>query len=77
LTKLAAHIAEYQIFQPEITKTYGTIEWLADIRAVMKRSGFEEQPTVFLVSDAQIVNESFLEDLNNLLNSGDVPNIFS
>ncbi|EAY19693.1 Dynein heavy chain family protein [Trichomonas vaginalis G3] len=76
LTRLACHLSEYTIIQPEITKTYGTNEWLADIRTVMKSAGYEEKPTVFLVSDAQIVKESFLEDLNNLLNSGDVPNIF-
>ena len=29
-----------------------------------------------MISDAQIVKESFLEDINNLHNSGDVPNIF-
>ncbi|OHT02341.1 Dynein heavy chain family protein [Tritrichomonas foetus] len=76
LTRLAAHISEYVVMQPEITKTYGTVEWLADIRDAMKKAGFEETPTVFLISDAQIVKESFLEDINNLLNSGDVPNIF-
>lgn len=30
----------------------------------------------FLFSDTQIVNESFVEDINNMLNSGEVPNIF-
>lgn len=76
LTRLASHISEYNVVQPEITKTYGTAEWLTDIRTAMKSAGYEVTPTVFLVSDAQIVKESFLEDLNNLLNSGDVPNIF-
>ena len=65
LTKLARHIAEYAIIQPEITKAYGTQEWLADIRSAMKSAGYEEKPTVFMVSDAHIVKESFLEDLNN------------
>jgi dynein heavy chain len=76
LTRLAAHLSEYVVIQPEITKTYGTTEWLADIREAMKKAGFEETPTVFLISDGQIVKETFLEDINNLLNSGDVPNIF-
>jgi len=76
LTRLAAHLSDYIVLQPEITKTYSTNEWLADIRNAMKTAGYEERPTVFLVSDAQIIKESFLEDLNNLLNSGDVPNIF-
>jgi len=29
-----------------------------------------------LFSDTQIVQESFLEDINNLLNSGEIPNLF-
>jgi len=31
----------------------------------------------FLFSDTQIVFESFLEDINNLLNSGEIPNLFA
>ena len=32
---------------------------------------------VFLFSETQIVKESFLEDINNILNSGDVPNLYA
>jgi dynein heavy chain len=39
--------------------------------------GVDEKPTVFLISDTQIVRENFLEDLNNVLNNGDIPNLFS
>jgi len=34
------------------------------------------KPMTFLVLDSQIVDESILEMINNLLNSGEVPNIF-
>lgn len=30
-----------------------------------------------MLSDTQIVKESFVEDVNNLLNKGDVPNLFA
>lgn len=33
-------------------------------------------PVVFLMIDTQIVEEEFLEDINNILNSGEVPNLF-
>lgn len=34
------------------------------------------KPNVFLIVDTQIVKEEFLEDINNILNSGEVPNLF-
>lgn len=36
----------------------------------------DNTPVVFLMIDTQIVEEEFLEDINNLLNSGEVPNLF-
>ena len=39
-------------------------------------AGCENQPVTFLFSDTQIVKEAFLEDINNLLNAGDVPNLY-
>ena len=32
---------------------------------------------VFLFADTQIVIEAFVEDINNILNSGEVPNLFA
>ena len=34
-------------------------------------------PTVFLFPDTQIKDEAFVEDINNILNSGEVPNMFA
>ncbi len=41
------------------------------------KAGAENTQVVFLFSDTQIKSESMLEDLNNILNSGDVPNIYA
>ena len=43
----------------------------------MKNAGGHGKTTVFLVTDSQIKDESFLEDVDNLLNSGEVPNLFA
>lgn len=39
---------------------------------VLKKAGLDGKDTVFLFTDSQIVQESFLEDINNILNAGEV-----
>lgn len=33
--------------------------------------------TVFLLDDTQLVHETFLEDVNGILNTGEVPSLFN
>nr|XP_033782541.1 dynein heavy chain 1, axonemal isoform X1 [Geotrypetes seraphini]XP_033782544.1 dynein heavy chain 1, axonemal isoform X1 [Geotrypetes seraphini]XP_033782545.1 dynein heavy chain 1, axonemal isoform X1 [Geotrypetes seraphini]XP_033782546.1 dynein heavy chain 1, axonemal isoform X1 [Geotrypetes seraphini]XP_033782547.1 dynein heavy chain 1, axonemal isoform X1 [Geotrypetes seraphini] len=76
LTKLATHIAEYECFQIELSKNYGTSEWREDIKRILLKAGLQNISITFLFVDTQIKSESFLEDINNVLNSGDVPNLY-
>ena len=43
---------------------------------MLKTAGGHNKPSVFLITDSQIKEESFLEDVDSLLNSGEVPNLF-
>jgi len=77
LTRLAAAMANYDVHQPEITKNYGVFEFREDCKKVMKMAGAQNKPTVFLLTDSQIKDERFLEDIDSLLNTGEVPNLFA
>jgi dynein heavy chain, axonemal len=76
LTRMASFIADYKCKQIEITRGYGMNEFHENIKEILMNSGAKNIPTVFLFSDTQIVVETFLEDINNILNSGEVPNLF-
>ena len=74
--KLATFMADYDLFQIEITKNYTNVEWREDLKKLLMKAGSEGKPISFLFSDNQIKDESFVEDINMILNTGDVPNIF-
>jgi len=66
----------FKIFQIEITKDYKIDKnWKEDVKMCLLQSGAQRQPTTFLIVDTQIIDEKQLEDINNILNTGDVPNI--
>ncbi|XP_028414460.1 dynein heavy chain 6, axonemal-like [Dendronephthya gigantea] len=76
LTRLAAHMAGYKCFQIELTRGYDYTAFREDLKLLYYSAGLEKKHTVFLFTDTQIVVEEFLEDINNILNSGEVPNLF-
>lgn len=76
LTKLATHIANLNMFQISVAKGYNKTAFYEDLKKLYIQTGQEEKQTVFLFSDTQLVEKSFLEDINNILSSGEIPNLF-
>nr|XP_012140860.1 PREDICTED: dynein heavy chain 1, axonemal [Megachile rotundata] len=76
LTRLASHIQDYTCFQIELSGAYTNNDWRDDIKHAMMKAGVQGHLMVFLFSDTQIKDDSMLEDLNSVLNNGDVPNIY-
>lgn len=76
LTRLAAYLAGYSVFTIEIHKKYDADRFHDDLRTLYKACGVKRQQKVFYFCDNQIMESSFLEDLNNMLSSGEVPNLF-
>jgi dynein heavy chain len=76
LTKIASFVGGMSCLSIEINRGYGIMEFREDIKKFMIKTGVEGQSTVFLFTDTQIVDETMLEDLNNILNTGEVANLF-
>ena len=52
-------------------------EWREDIKGVLKGAGALGKKTIFLITDSQIKEEAFLEDIDSLLNTGEVANLYA
>ncbi|KAL4125505.1 hypothetical protein PRIC2_009088 [Phytophthora ramorum] len=54
LTKLAAFMGGFKVFQIEVGKNYRSFEFHEDIKKLYTQVGIQQQKTVFLFSDTQI-----------------------
>jgi dynein heavy chain len=76
LAKLASFICNYAVFKIEIAKNYRRNEFREDLKRLYKQAGVSNRETTFVFVDTQAVEETFFEDINNILSSGEVPNLF-
>ncbi|KAL7826037.1 hypothetical protein SRHO_G00337750 [Serrasalmus rhombeus] len=77
LCRLAAFLSMLEVFQITLRKGYGISDLRSDIAALYIKVGVKNIGTVFLHTDAQIPDERFLVLINDMLASGDIPDLFS
>ncbi|XP_065591372.1 dynein axonemal heavy chain 17 isoform X1 [Cyrtonyx montezumae] len=76
LSRLAAYISSLEVFQMTLRKGYGIPDLKLDLASQYIKAAVKNIPTVFLMTDSQVAEESFLVLINDFLASGEVPGLF-
>ena len=77
LSRLAAFICGYSVMQIVISSTYSLNDLKDDLKAMYNKAGVKGEGVMFLLTDSQITNERFLVFINDLLASGNIPDLFA
>lgn len=77
LARLAAFLSSFDVYQVSLKSNYNENDFKADFNNLYRRSGLKGLPCVFLLSDAQIVDEHFLVSINDFLSSGQIFGLFT
>jgi dynein heavy chain len=76
LARLAAFICQYEVYQITVTASYGVNAFKEDLIAMYKRAGLKSIGILWILTDQQIVDDTFLVFMNDMLASGNIPNLF-
>ena len=74
LTKLATYAMGYELFEITLSRGYGEKDFREDLKTLYTKLG--SGGVTFLFTDAHVVEEGFLELINNILTTGMVPALY-
>lgn len=77
LSRLATFICEYALVEITITQAYSLLDFKSDLQNMFTKAGMKGEGLVFLFSDNQIKNERMLVLINDLLSSGNIPDLYN
>lgn len=77
LSRLSAFICEYPLVEIMITQSYSLLDFKSDLQSMFAKAGVKGEGLLFLFSDNQIKNERMLVLLNDLLSSGNIPDLYN
>lgn len=76
LVLLTAYIQRLEVTTIQVRRGYGVKHFKADLKTFMTRAGVEGERLVVILEDHQLVDPSFIEMVNSLLSTGEVPGLF-
>ncbi|XP_013068368.2 dynein beta chain, ciliary [Biomphalaria glabrata] len=77
LSRLAASISGLEVFQITLRKGYAIADLKLDLAGLYRKAGVKGIGIMFLMTDAQVAEERFLVLINDLLASGEIPDLFA
>lgn len=77
LSRLAAYICSYRVYQITISGNYSLNDLKEDLKIMYNLAGVKDEGVLFLFTDSQITNERFLVPMNDLLASGNIPDLYN
>ncbi|KPI88248.1 putative dynein heavy chain [Leptomonas seymouri] len=77
IVRLVAYNNRTEVVTLGITRDYGVKQFTTELKAAMIKAGIEGQSVVLLLEDFNFFHPFFLETINSILSSGEVPGLFS
>ncbi|XP_078258653.1 cytoplasmic dynein 2 heavy chain 1 isoform X2 [Rhinoraja longicauda] len=77
VTCIVSHMHGAILFTPKISRGYEIKQFKNDLKHVMQLSGLDGHQVVLVLEDYQFVHAQFLEMVNSLLSSGEVPGLYT
>jgi dynein heavy chain, axonemal len=77
LSRLASFICMFTTKSIMISSTYGMNDLKTDLQEMYNRAGVKDEGVCFLFTEGQITNEKFLVYINDLLSSGEIPDLYA
>lgn len=75
LTKLSSFICKQIFFQISLTKTYSDNNLKEDVKNLYTEAGPKGNSVTFILTDSEIKTETFLEAINSMLATGEIPGL--
>jgi dynein heavy chain 1 len=76
LSRFVAWMNGMSIFQIKVHKNYTSKDFDKDLRTVLIRAGAKQEKIAFIFDESNVLESAFLERMNALLASGEVPGLF-
>jgi dynein heavy chain 1 len=77
LSRFVAFCNKLSIFRIKVNQRYTAAQFDEDLQGLLKRVGCEGERICFIFDESNVMESGFLEKMNTLLASGDIPGIFT